>query len=385
MRGSFAIGRVGGIEIRVDITFLIALPLIAFSFSRQFASMNEMAATAGIPGERVVGSPLLWGALVALALFGSVLVHELAHARVAIRRGGKVRDITLLMIGGVSNVTEPPRSPRDEAVMALAGPVASLALAALFYVLHLLLGATELFSLRFALFYLAGLNLALGLFNLLPAFPMDGGRVLRGVLAARVGPVRATRIAATLGKVFAALFVVWGFLSANFFLVLIAFFVWAGAEAESAQVIAQSVLGGVRVRDLIQPAPAPIDPAATLAEAAARMLGEHRVALVAGRGPDVLGVVSLEDLAAVPPEERSTVLVQDVMRPAPSVPPSANVWDALRLMSDRRLPILPVVDAEAGRLVGVLQHDDVVRALRLYQLERGRAPTARRRLVAHRP
>jgi Zn-dependent protease/CBS domain-containing protein len=368
MRGSFRIARIGGIDIRLHFTFLFILPVLALGFARTFAGFREAALMAGIPPEQLRGSPLFWGTVLAIALFLSVLAHELAHALFAIRKGGKVRDITLLMIGGVSSLEEAPRDPRHEAMMALVGPVASIVLAGVLYVLHLALAPTTAYSLRFAIFYLAGMNLALGLFNLLPAFPMDGGRVLRGLLATRMGLVRATDVAATLGKVFAVLFVFAGFLTLNFFLVLIALFVFMGADAESGQVLAQSVLGQVHVRDLLRPAPPPLDALATTQEAVDQMVRDRLLAVLVRRGEELLGVVALDDVARIDPDLRARVPVADVVRPAPAVEPSANVWDAFRLMTAQKLPLVPVI--EAGRLAGVLTHEDVARGLRLYQLQR---------------
>jgi Zn-dependent protease/CBS domain-containing protein len=377
LRGSFRIGRVGGIDIRLHFTFLLVLPIIAVGFSRAFVSYHAAALDAGVPPERIQGSPLFWGAMVAIALFGSVLLHELAHAFVAIRTGGKVRDITLLMIGGVSNLTEMPREPKDEALMALVGPIASVALAALFYVLHLALGATELYSLRFALFYLAALNLILGLFNLIPAFPMDGGRILRGLLATRMGAMRATRVASVLGKVFAVLFALVGVWTLNFFLLLIAFFIYLGAEAEAGQVALKSALGEVRVTDLVRPAPQPMEAWATVEDAAGRMVRDGAAALLVRRGDGTLGVVVLGDVERIRPEHRAERTLAEIVREAPSVPTSASLWDALHLMMERGIPMVAVQDGPA--LVGTLTQEDVMRNLRLRRLQRTPPTTWTRR------
>jgi Zn-dependent protease/CBS domain-containing protein len=368
MRGSFRIGRIGGIDIRLHFTFLLILPILALAFSRTFASFREASLMAGIPPEQLRGSPLFWGTVLAIALFLSVLVHELAHALYAKRTGTRVRDITLLMIGGVSNLEEAPREPRNEALMALVGPVASVALAGVLYLLYLALAPTTAHSLRFAIFYLSWLNLVLGIFNLLPAFPMDGGRVLRGALATRMGLIRATQVAATLGKVFAVLFVLVGFLTGNYFLVLIALFVFMGAEAESGQVLARSVLGEVHVRDLLRPAPEPLDARETVQAAVERMLRDRLLGALVWRGDGLLGVATYDDVARIEPSARARMPVGELARPSPTVEISANVWDALRLMATSKLPLVPVV--EAGRLVGVLVQDDVIRGLRLYQLQR---------------
>src|SRR5512138_1132756 len=219
MSGSIRIGTIRGIPIRIHVTFLVVLPLLAWGFGRVF---SEAARLAGIPPSELRGPPILWGLVVALALFASVLVHELAHSLYALRPGGRVRDITLLMIGGVSQISEPPRTGRGEAMMALVGPLTSLVLGGAFYLVWRAIAATSQFDLAFATFHLFYLNVTLGVFNLLPAFPMDGGRVLRGVLADRVGLLRATEIAAMAGKAFAVLFAIAGFFSLNLLLMAVA-------------------------------------------------------------------------------------------------------------------------------------------------------------------
>ena len=231
--GGFKIGSIRGIPIRIHITFLFVLPILALGFGRAF---GVAARVAGVPPEQITGSPILWGVGVALALFASVLLHELGHSLYALRKGGRVRDITLLMIGGVSQISQMPRESKDEAMMAFIGPLVSIVLGIALYGLHAVSGGVS-FAAQFGLFYVAGLNLFLGLFNLLPAFPMDGGRILRALLSPRVGAVRATRIAATIGKVFAGLFCAWGLFSFNLLLVLIGFFVFVGAQSEQRAVM----------------------------------------------------------------------------------------------------------------------------------------------------
>jgi Zn-dependent protease/CBS domain-containing protein len=380
MPGSVSIGRIGGVPIRLHFTFLLVLPFLAYGFSRAFVLFRESAAVAGIPPELVRGPPLAWGAALALSLFASVLVHELAHSFYAIRKGGQVRDITLLMIGGVSNITEAPHGHRHEGMMAFVGPLASLALAALFWSAHLALGAAgaSLVSLRFALVYLGAMNLALGVFNLLPAFPMDGGRILRAALSSRLGPVRATTIAATLGKAIALLFLGVGLFGGNFILAIVAIFVWIGAEAEVRQVRARSVLERLRVADFVRPAPAPLPSSATVAEAADRMRGERRAALVAMDGAHLLGVVSLEDLER-PARGRGEAVLAELVRAAPQVSLGASAWDAFRLVVERRLPLLPVV--EDGRVVGILERDGLVAVLAPRRSERGQVTAPRERTV----
>ncbi|MFZ5895518.1 MAG: site-2 protease family protein [Myxococcota bacterium] len=359
----FRIATIRGIPIRIHFTFLLALPLIAFGFRRAFIAAAWLA---DVPPEQLSGSPWLWGLGVAIALFLSVLVHELAHSLYALQAGGRVRDITLLLIGGVSEIAEPPKQVRHEAIMALVGPVVSLALGGGLYLLHLVSGEMS-FNLRFALFYLASLNLFLGIFNLLPAFPMDGGRILRSLLATRMGLVRATHIASQIGKVFAVAFGIWGFLSFNMLLILIAFFVFVGAEAETRAVMVKALLGRLRVKDVMKNQVFSVPADVSVHEAAERMLKERSLAYVVTDDGHSAGLLTLDAIQAVPPERRSQTLARSVAIQASPLSPSDEAVTALRIMSETDTPQIAV--AEDGRLVGTVSREDIVRELKLTELE----------------
>ena len=368
--GAIRIGSIGGIPIRIHVTFLIVLPFLALGMSR---ALSEAARIANVPPEQLGGPPFLWGLAVALALFLSILVHELAHSLYALRKGGRVRDITLTMIGGVSQVSELPRTGRHEAMMALVGPITSLALGGVFYLLFLAFSVTPQFNLKFAAFYLSYLNVVLGLFNLLPAFPMDGGRILRGVLAERWGDLRATHVAAAAGKAFAVLFAVVGFLWVNVLLMVIAFFVYFGAETESRSVLVKALLGHIRVRDLVVSRPPAVDSSTTVYDLVERMLRERRVAYPVVQGESVLGVVTLDDASRVPLEDRARVRVADVVRRVAPLEAGDDASKALRSLAES--PLVPVV--ENGALAGVLTQSDVLRALQLRELETTQHPGSR--------
>ncbi len=369
-RTGFEMGRVGGIRIRADFTFLLVLPFLAWMLARGF---GDAARAAGIAPERIPGPRWAWGLALALGLFVSVLLHELAHCWVLIRSGGRVGSITLLMIGGVTEMTAPPRDPARESGVALAGPAASLILGAAAaalspLVLRLSPGAA------FALFYLGRMNVGLGLFNLLPAFPMDGGRILRGVLARRRSAVEATRIAARLGKAFATLFAAVGLVSANLVLLLVAFFVFVGAQAEEREVLARALLGDLRVREIMTAHPSVVAPDDTLFEVADRMLRERRVALPISDAGRVLGFVRLEDVKRLPAAARRATRVREAIRPSATVGPDDRVVDAIRLLGTPGADHLAVVDE--GRLVGVVSSFDFSRALQLGELAASQAPPA---------
>lgn len=202
---------------------LVVLPLFAV----------HLAGAVGVPS-------LLWGFVAAAGLFGSVALHELAHAVVALAKGIRVREICLLPIGGVAQLEQLPRRPRDEWQIALAGPVMSFALALLAALLLLLFGRSPAGPITLLFMVLGGINLMLGAFNLLPSFPMDGGRILRAWLSARIGLVPATLVAVRVGRAMAILFVLWGLWPPfNVMLLAVAVFIYTAAGAEYRMIVMQ--------------------------------------------------------------------------------------------------------------------------------------------------
>ena len=225
MANSYSIGRLFGIPIRVHVTLLIFLPLFAFSF---------------MPVDGPQG--LFYGALGAVGLFASVALHEIGHSLVARAKGSRILEILLLPIGGMARLNQLPKRPADEIQTALAGPAVSLALG-----IAGLFGAPYVYPfnplLAVMVHELGRINFMLVLFNLIPSFPMDGGRVFRAALVPRLGRLRATQLAAKVGRGFAWLFGAWALLpllhhgTINFSLLLIAYFIHqaAGAEARVAE------------------------------------------------------------------------------------------------------------------------------------------------------
>jgi Zn-dependent protease/CBS domain-containing protein len=369
--GGFRIGTIKGIPIRIHYTFLLILPFLAYQFGLLFRAAAQQA---DVSPDMIQGHPFIWGLGLGLALFLSVLIHELAHSLYALRRGGRVQDITLLMIGGVSNISTPPKTAREEAVMALVGPLTSLVLAVVFYIFKVGLGGLDSPNLQFALFYLAQINLFLGLFNLLPAFPMDGGRIARALLTERYGLLRATQIAAALGKAFAVLFGIVGLFSFNIMLIVIAFFIFIGAEAESRSVLVKAMLGHVRVRDLMSPSYGSVSPSASVYDAAEQMLRDRQLAYPVLDNGRVVGLLSEPAIERVPPEERKQIPVGRVMRDVETVSPDDDLGRALQAMGSGDLALLPVV--QDGTMTAILRRSDVMRGLKLQELEASQKQTS---------
>jgi Zn-dependent protease/CBS domain-containing protein len=343
MRWSFRVARVAGSEIRIHLTFLLLLGWIAVAYA---ADGGWRAAASG------VGFMVL--------LFASVLLHELGHAAAARRYGIATPDITLLPIGGVARIARIPRQPRQELVIALGGPAVTLAIIITLWVIVALAGmAPRLIaapgeSLAELAVQLMEANAALLVFNLLPAFPMDGGRVLRALLAMRMDYLRATRIAARVGQAFALLFVVAGlFLSP--LLILIALFVFLGAREEAALTEVHALAARLPISAAMMTEFGALPADATLEDAAARLtatgLREFAVVDAAGR---VVGALTRPRLVAALAGGVPGSAVREVMtHPVPTIRADAPLDAALERMEETRTPVLAVVD-EAGRLVGLI-------------------------------
>lgn len=380
IRGSFTLLRAKGVPIRVHWTLLLILPYIAVIFSRDFAAV---AGAAGVSADRIELSPLFWGAVLAVALFASVAVHELAHSFVALRSGGHVREITLMLLGGVSQIERMPGGGRREVLMAAAGPATSLGLGALLFAARALLpqGAMDL---RLGVFYLAQVNVALGLFNLLPAFPMDGGRVLRGLLAARVGPLRATRAAARVGKILAVCMALLGLWGGNFLLVLVAFFVYSGAGQEVHAEETRGALAGLRVADVMRTRPPAVALDMPLAGLPALMRAAGRMELVVvDNAAHPIGLVRASDLLELSAAERERAVVGDlgdrVSRGAMQVSQEESAASALDRAEQSGAEYILAVDAESKAgpvLVGLLERREIEKTVLLRSLEGARRTRA---------
>jgi Zn-dependent protease/CBS domain-containing protein len=379
--GSLTLFRVRGVPIRAHWTLLLIVPYLAIALSIQFRAIAELA---GVPQEALLLPPLIWGIVLALALFASVTLHELAHSFVALRFGGSVRSITLMLVGGVSQLGRIPRRPYQEAIMAALGPATSLVLGGLLYMTYAASSDARP-DLRMALFYLAAMNLTIGLFNLLPAFPMDGGRVLRAVLATRLSRERATQIAGAVGKICAFVLGVLGLWTGNLLLILIAVVVYSGAQGEILQERVRVGLEGLRAIDLLPriKRPVPVVAAARLlGDALARMSELDRLELIV---VDDLGtpvtVFRAEDLAGVPVDARWSTTLGDLLARLPVrhvvAPRDLSANDALARAADAGAEYVVVIDPGAERpsqLVGLVAAEDIARISKLQALAKQTGP-----------
>ncbi|WP_435178662.1 CBS domain-containing protein [Halorussus sp. AFM4] len=379
---SVRVGSVFGIPIKLGTSFLLVFPVMAFLIAGQVeltAEMLNRAFDTGIdPGPLTDGAmPWALGLAAALGLFASVLLHELGHSLVARHFGLDIEAITLWFLGGLAQFAELPDDWRHELWISVAGPVVSVALGAVFYGAVVAL-PTGLPALRFVAGYLAVLNVALAAFNMLPGFPMDGGRVLRAVLSRDRPRLEATRIAASVGKGFAVLLGIAGIFTFNIFWIAIAFFIFVAATGETRQVVVEAALEGLAVRDVMTPTAEldTVSPDESLAELLERMVRERHTGYPVVEGEALVGIVTLEDVQRVDPERRDATLVGDVMSTdLVTVTPDTAATEALTALQREDVGRVLVTDDDG--LAGLVSRTDLMTVLEIAQTGRSRALTRR--------
>lgn len=364
MPGSIRIGRIAGIDIYIHISWVIIIVFLTWSLATGWFSLLY-------PGWSTITYWVV-SLIAALLLFVAVLVHELAHSLVARARGLPVKSITLFIFGGVSNIEQEPQSPGVEFQMAFVGPLASLLIGGIAYLLLLALGKNTS-PLAAILGYLAVSNVLLGIFNLIPGFPLDGGRVLRSIVWKASGSLRtATRATTIVGQVIAYLFIlvgIWLFFGGNLldgiWLGFIGWFLLSAAQSANSQAMLQSMFQGVTVGEVMNPAPLTVPANISLQ----KLVDDYflprglRSAMVT-QVDQFAGLITLADIRAVPRDQWSQVPVGHAMIPLERlhvVSPQQSLNDVLPLMAGRDVNQLPVV--QDGRLAGVLSRDAIVHYL----------------------
>lgn len=364
LRG-FTIARIFGIEIRLDASWIVIVTLVTVSLALNFGREH--------PG---LGAGYHWlaAAFGSLAFFASLLLHELSHSLVARARGIQVEGITLFLFGGVSELKGEAARPRDEFVIAAVGPVTSAALGVLCAGLAAAVAAGTI--LQSVLRWLAFINVALAIFNLLPGFPLDGGRIFRAVAWGITRNLRrATRIAAKLGKAIAFLLIFSGIVLAlgfgwvlnGLWLAFIGWFLMTAAQSSVAQVEMRAMLERFTVRDAMRADCDTVD-----VRESVRDFVEHRVLRTGSRcflvldGAEFRGLVTLHEVKGIPRERWAETPVEQVMIPyytARSISPSASLLEAIDAMDEHGFGQLPVT--EEGRLLGLVTREDALRLVAL--------------------
>jgi Zn-dependent protease/CBS domain-containing protein len=339
MRWSLRLGSVSGIDIYVHWTFLILLLWILMSYLVQGETLALAARALAL----------------ITAIFGCVVLHELGHALTAQRFNIQTRDITLLPIGGIARLERIPSNPYEELVVVAAGPAVNLVIAA---ALFLFLFVTHQFELSVRPYHsfltqIMWVNISLLVFNLIPAFPMDGGRILRALLAQHMDYLRATQIAARAGQFIAVLFGVWGLVSANPFLVFIAMFVFAGAHQEFEYTQARALLHGISVRSAMITQFQFLQESDMLTTVVEKLLSGMQEDFPVLNGGKVAGVLTRNRIIKALAERGPDIPVGEVMdRACPSVQDNEPLEDTVEKMRESGCTVEPVLhDTE---LVGLL-------------------------------
>ena len=350
MRWQWKLGRFAGIDVYVHATFILLIGWVAYNYWLQYREWSRV----------------LVGILFIVALFICVILHEYGHALTARKYGIKTRDITLYPIGGVARLERIPDRPIEELWVALAGPAVNLVISVIL-IAYLLLtnGPGSILNLRLSegsfLERLIVVNVTLVLFNLIPAFPMDGGRVLRALLALRLEYTQATQIAAYVGQGFALLFGFIGLFS-NPFLVFVALFVWIGAAQEASMVQMRNSLGGIPVTRAMQTDFQLLSPSDTLGRAVELILSGAQQDFPVVENGRVVGILDRDRLISALSQNGQNALVGDGMRQdVPEVDSHDMVESVLMRLQETGAKTLPVT--HNGQLVGLITAENITEFL----------------------
>ncbi len=365
MNGGIRLGKIFGFEISLDYSWFIIFALIIFVLS--FAVFPQL-----IPGLSSAAYIAI-GVIVSILFFGSVLFHELMHSLVARRYGITIAGIRLMIFGGVSQISAEPPTPGIEFKMAIVGPLSSIVLGGVFLGIYFA-GRQLGFSpfINVAAFYLGYINVLLGVFNLLPGFPLDGGRVFRSIVWYFTGNLRrATGIAAGIGKGIAYIMIFFGIagiftgsLSLIWF-ALIGWFLLRAAEAEYQEVVYHEALKGVKVGQVMTPNPTTVDPDITVGDAVRDYFLKHDwVAYPVVKNEETKGIITLKSIQNLPRASWGSTRVGDIMHPVSAnivTNPDVEVFDILPKLVTMAEGRMLVIKDEL--LVGILTGTDVNRAI----------------------
>lgn len=362
IQGAWKIGTIMGIPIRVHFTWFIVFGLITWSLSTFYFPK----AAPDLPAV----SYWIKGALAALLLFVSVAFHELAHSIVARKYKLSIESITLFIFGGVAQMKGEPPHPRAEFRIAIAGPISSFLLSALFFLLYMntVGGARALFS------YLAQINLILGVFNLIPGFPMDGGRVLRSAIWSKTKNFfYATQKASSIGRKIALFFIFFGIfslftrMSGGLWLMLIGWFLYTAAQASYQQSTLQENLSGIKVKDIMVRDIVSLSPQISIDEAVNTYFLKYGYGgFPVIDGGKFLGIVTLKEIKEVPRENWSRVKVSDAFVPHNTrweVAPEEDIMKALELMITEDKGRIAVTKEEG--IIGLITRNGIARYVQI--------------------
>ena len=355
-----------GVQISLDYTWFIVFGLVAWSLAQGYFPLI-------IPGLGTF-TYILMGVISAALLFACVLIHELSHSYTSNKLGLDIKEITLFIFGGVAKLTKEPDDPMTELKIAVAGPAASIALAAIFWVLMQIANAFSIYPVLSAIFeYLAMINMVLVIFNMIPGFPLDGGRVLRALWWKKTGDLqKSTQIASRVGKGFAALLIGFGFFQifmGNFigglWMIFIGMFLQQTADSSYRQLLVKKTLERIKVGDAMTRNVVTITEDSTLTTVIEKyFFGYHFVGFPVSSDGRITGMLTLNNVRLVPKEKWDTTLVRDVINkisPDAILSPEDNAMDALSRMIDLDTGRVLVMDGD--KLIGIITRRDIMKLM----------------------
>lgn len=376
MRASIQVGKIIGIPIRLHISFLFILPV----FVVMFAEASEPVGLGDIENLSQYYR-YIFSALATILFFFSVLLHEMSHSYIAMRYGAKIHSITLFIFGGLAMMDDIPKEPGKEWRIAIAGPAMSFALGGAFLISYFGLNTVNLpiyYPAQVLLFSLGYLNVILATFNLLPAFPMDGGRVLRALLAKRMSFLQATKKAVFVGKIFAIIMGIVGLMPDPFwfyttgevrapfnpFLIFVAFFLYIAATEEERATTTFAMLEGIKVKNVMRTEHTCVLDDIPIMELSDKMLAEKRYEYaVVGASGEPKGFVTFGAIKALSNEQRYIFNVSDVIgsfdRVSDVISEEEEAVEALKRMLKAKKNVLAVVEAASGNFIGVITRSDL--------------------------
>ena len=365
LRGGIPIGKVFGISLRLHYSWFFIFALITWALAANYFPSTQPTWSLSMK----IGA----GLITSFLFFGSVLFHELMHSLVALKEGIQIQSITLFILGGVSQMTGEPQTAKDEFRMAGAGPLSSLVLGGVFFGIYYALRGTNTGAAQFGAaisYYLGFINILLGVFNLIPGFPLDGGRVLRSLLWWRGRNLQsATKTASNIGRVFGFLFIfggIWLIFSGNFFngiwLALIGWFLESAAVGSYRQMLMQDMLKGHVASDVMSQDCTVVPPDITVEKLVnENILTSGRRCFPVTSNSHVEGLITMHNIRSVPRDRWSTELVRDAMTPLgslKSVGPDEDLNAVLKIIAQDDINQVPVI--YQGKIVGVVGRDNII-------------------------
>ena len=361
--------RIGGIPVIIDYSWFIIFFLMVYTMAENYFPSTQIQLT----------TVEYWamGMVASLLLFASVLIHELAHSFVAVKQEVRVNSIRLFIFGGIAQVSSEPKSGRSEFLIAIAGPAVSMALGFAFGLIYALFTAAGIFypAARVA-FYLASANIILAVFNMIPGFPLDGGRILRAILWDRWDDMaRATKVVSQIGNGFAHFMIILGVLQFLFaqrlisglWFIFIGWFLKQSAVGSYQAVTLKRALAGVRIQQIMTRNVVTVDWLVSVEELVRDYVYKHQFThFPVFNREEYIGMVSLDEVKSVPKELWGFKQVRDIMAPAelvPSLSPAEDATEALARMVSGNLGLLPVIDN--GHFVGIVSRRDIMNLFKI--------------------